>query len=71
MAVEEKPGITLKELCENLHIAPSTGTRFVDKVIVKGIVESKTEGKLALMFLTRKELTQLLDIESGKIEVIS
>jgi DNA-binding MarR family transcriptional regulator len=56
MIVKEKPGITLKELCEKLHIAPSTGTRFVDKLIVKGLVERKTEGKLALMFPTEKGL---------------
>lgn len=54
LVVKEEPGITLTDLCGILHIAPSTGTRFIDKLFTKGIVERKTEGKLAKIFLTEK-----------------
>jgi DNA-binding MarR family transcriptional regulator len=54
MIIAEKPGLSLKECCEKLHIAPSTGTRFIDKLIAKGLVERKAVGKLALMYPTEK-----------------
>ncbi|MCH5586113.1 MarR family transcriptional regulator [Shimazuella sp. AN120528] len=56
LVVKEQPRITLTELSSILHIAPSTGTRFVDKLIVKGLVDRKTEGKLAKVTLTEKGL---------------
>jgi DNA-binding MarR family transcriptional regulator len=54
LVVKEEPSITLTDLCKILHIAPSTGTRFVDKLIQKGLVERHTEGKLAKILLTEK-----------------
>ncbi|WP_028778837.1 MarR family winged helix-turn-helix transcriptional regulator [Shimazuella kribbensis] len=54
LIVKAEPGITLTDLCAILHIAPSTGTRFIDKLIAKGVVERKTEGKLTKIFLTEK-----------------
>ncbi|WML47003.1 MarR family winged helix-turn-helix transcriptional regulator [Neobacillus sp. PS3-34] len=54
MAVKDRPGITQSELSNTLHIAPSTTTRFVDKLEVKKLVERKNEGKLTLVFLTEK-----------------
>ena len=44
MIVEEQPGITLKSLSEKLHLAPSTCTRLVDKLVNREIVERKQEG---------------------------
>ncbi len=54
MVVNETPGITQKQLCEKLHIAPSTSTRFVDKLVVKGIVSRKQEGKQVYIYPTDK-----------------
>ncbi|MCS7461332.1 MarR family transcriptional regulator [Paenibacillus doosanensis] len=54
LAVKEEPGITLTDLCKILNIAPSTGTRLIDKLIHKRLVERRTEGKLAKIFLTEK-----------------
>ncbi|WP_043906168.1 MarR family winged helix-turn-helix transcriptional regulator [Parageobacillus genomosp. 1] len=56
MAVKDKPGITQKELSEILHIAPSTSTRFVEKLEMKGLVQRKNEGKLTLIYPTEKGL---------------
>lgn len=47
MLVNEQPQISQKELSEALHLAPSTMTRFVDKLIDKGLVQRETSGKLA------------------------
>ncbi|MEE6451621.1 MarR family transcriptional regulator [Gottfriedia acidiceleris] len=52
MAVNEQPNITQTELSNILHIAPSTTTRFVEKLEVKKLVERKSEGKLTLVNLT-------------------
>ncbi|WP_088072097.1 MarR family winged helix-turn-helix transcriptional regulator [Gottfriedia luciferensis] len=54
MAVNEQPNITQTELSNILHIAPSTTTRFVEKLEVKKLVERKSEGKLTLVNLTEK-----------------
>ncbi|MGL5867849.1 MarR family winged helix-turn-helix transcriptional regulator [Clostridium chrysemydis] len=54
LGVKFKPGITQKELCEELHLKPSTITRLIDKLVIKGLVERKSEGKLSHIFLTTK-----------------
>lgn len=50
--VNEKPGIGQKELCEELHLAPSTVTRFVDTLVHRGFLVRKSEGKSASVFPT-------------------
>ncbi len=52
MLVNEKPGLTQTEVAESLHMMPSTITRFVDKLVVKGLIERKVNGKNSLIFLT-------------------
>lgn len=52
--VHQQPGITPSELAENLHMAPSTITRFVDKLIVKNLVTKQSEGKNSYIYLTDK-----------------
>jgi DNA-binding MarR family transcriptional regulator len=52
MLVNEKPGIGQKELAENLQLAPSTVTRFVDSLVHKGYLTRLTEGKSSKVFPT-------------------
>ena len=54
MTLKGKKGMTQKEISAALHIAPSTSTRFVDKLEMKGLVTRKSEGKLAIVALTDK-----------------
>ncbi|WP_024614492.1 MarR family transcriptional regulator [Clostridium sp. Ade.TY] len=54
LGVKFKPGITQKELCEELHLKPSTITRLIDKLVINGLVERRSEGKLSHIFLTEK-----------------
>ena len=57
MLVDERPGITQKELSEALHLAPSTVTRFVDTLCHRReLVERRTEGKTARIYPTQKGL---------------
>ncbi|WP_129689469.1 MarR family winged helix-turn-helix transcriptional regulator [Gottfriedia acidiceleris] len=63
MAVYEQPSITQTDLSNILHIAPSTTTRFVDKLEVKKLVERKSEGKLTLVNLTDKGIAIQEDIK--------
>jgi DNA-binding MarR family transcriptional regulator len=39
MLVNEKLGLTQTEVAESLHMMPSKVTRFVDKLVVKGLIE--------------------------------
>ncbi|MRR30266.1 MarR family transcriptional regulator [bacterium] len=52
MYVNEHPGAPQKELAEQMNLAPSTVTRFVDWLVNKGLVERQTEGKITRVFAT-------------------
>jgi DNA-binding MarR family transcriptional regulator len=52
MLVNNKPGISQSELAEELHMMPSTITRFIDKLVMKGLIERKAEGKRSFIFPT-------------------
>lgn len=54
MLVNEKPGISQKELGETLHLAPSTMTRFIDSLMKKELVHREARGKLATVHPTEK-----------------
>lgn len=54
MIVKFHPKITQKELCHKLSIAPSTSTRFIDKLEKLNLVTKKMDGKQTLISLTDK-----------------
>ncbi len=56
MLVKDRPGITQQDLGYALHLTPSTVTRFIDKLEVKGLVTRTMEGKNSLIHLTEKGL---------------
>ncbi len=53
MLVNDNPGIGQKELGEQLHLAPSTVTRFIDTLTYKGFLTRQTDGKATKVFATR------------------
>ena len=63
MLVNEHPGIAQKELADNLQLAPSTVTRFVDSLVYKGYLTRQTEGKASKVFPTDegKNLRSIID----------
>lgn len=54
MIVKFNPDITQKELCSKLSIAPSTSTRFIDKLEKQQIVNRKMNGKETHISLTEE-----------------
>ncbi|MFC5448274.1 MarR family winged helix-turn-helix transcriptional regulator [Paenibacillus aestuarii] len=52
--INAEPGISQKELAEKLYIAPSTLTRFIDKLEVKQLAQRKVQGKTVLVYPTEK-----------------
>lgn len=52
MLVNDRPGIFQKELAENLQLAPSTVTRFIDSLVHKGLLRRETEGKASKVYST-------------------
>lgn len=54
MTVEDSPGITAGELARALHLAPSTLTRFLDRLEEKGLVRRSREGRQASVEPTAK-----------------
>jgi DNA-binding MarR family transcriptional regulator len=54
MIVKFHPEITQKELCHKLSIAPSTSTRFIDKLEKQKLVTRKVNGKHTYISLTEE-----------------
>lgn len=52
MLATDHPGIGQSELCERLHLAPSTVTRFIDALVHKGYLIRKAEGKASMVHAT-------------------
>ena len=52
MLVNDNPGIGQKELCEQLHLAPSTVTRFIDALVYKGYLTRHADGKASKVYAT-------------------
>jgi DNA-binding MarR family transcriptional regulator len=65
MVLNDKPGISQKELGEILHMAPSTITRFIEKLEHSGYVSSKTAGKLSLIDITPKGTELMVSINEA------
>jgi MarR family transcriptional regulator, organic hydroperoxide resistance regulator len=56
MIVNEKPGVQPTELSELMMLTPSTITRLVDKLVDKGYIERKINGKLVFLNPTGKSI---------------
>ncbi|MFD0692495.1 MarR family winged helix-turn-helix transcriptional regulator [Paenibacillus sp. GCM10027628] len=54
MTVYEKEGISQKEIGELLHLQPSTVTRLIEKLVVKGLINNRVEGRMSLIYSTDK-----------------
>lgn len=54
MLVNANPGITQKELARQLHLTPSTVTRFIDPLAHRGYLTRKMEGKTSEIYPTKK-----------------
>ena len=54
ITINDYPGISQKELCKKLTIAPSTSTRFIDKLVKKKFVERRPDGKHIMIYLTEE-----------------
>ncbi len=52
LLVLENPGCQPLELSRELHLAPSTITRFIEKLEEKNLISRATEGKLTNVFPT-------------------
>jgi MarR family transcriptional regulator, organic hydroperoxide resistance regulator len=63
MLATDNPGIGQKELCEQLNLAPSTVTRFIDTLVYKGYLNRKSEGKASNVHVTEegKKLRSSID----------
>ena len=54
LAVLEEEGINQKKLGEILHLQPSTVTRLIEKLIYKGVIYNRVEGRTSLIYTTDK-----------------
>lgn len=65
MAIIEMQGATQKELSQVMHLAPSTITRFIEKLQNKNLVYSQQEGRISRIFPTDKGLSLRPEIEAA------
>ncbi len=69
LGVKFKPGITQKELSEELHLKPSTITRLIDKLVINCLVERQPEGKLSHIYLTNDGEKIQEDIQKYRLKL--
>jgi len=65
MLVNDHPGIGQKELCEQLHLAPSTVTRFIDSLVYRGYLTRKSDGKASKVYSTKEGEDLQVSIEEA------
>ncbi len=63
MAVNRNSGLSQKEVSTLFQLAPSTVTRFVDKLVKMGLMERKQDGKEVMLVLTPKGKEMVKRIE--------
>jgi DNA-binding MarR family transcriptional regulator len=63
-------GISQKELSEHLHIAPSTVSRFVDTLVVKGLLTKEVQGRNVLIFPTEQGRELMPKLEKAWIGLL-
>jgi DNA-binding MarR family transcriptional regulator len=56
MLVYENPGIIQKDMADQMHLAPSTVTRFVSQLVHKGHLEKRGEGRTSRIYPTESGL---------------
>lgn len=68
--VNKNEKISSTELAEYLQMAPSTITRFVDKLVSKNLVERKIDGKNSFIYSTikGKELQEIINVAWRNLE---
>lgn len=71
LAVNEKERVTPTQLAQILHMTPSTITRFVDKLVAKGLLEREVEGKNIFVRSTKKGREAQEDIEKAIMDMYS
>lgn len=54
LALEEKEAMWQKDLSKLLHLAPSTLTRFIEKLVNRGLVSTQSQGRMTSVSLTDK-----------------
>ncbi len=65
MVLIEEKSLSSGQLAHKLHLAPSTVSRFVDKLIVKGFVEKESVGKVTNVRPTKKGAQLLTPIRTA------
>jgi len=69
MTVQDRPGTSAGELAKFLHLAPSTVTRFLDKLETRGLVRRRKEGRSAEVKVTAKGAKLRPALDSGWAEL--
>ncbi|WP_109615509.1 MarR family winged helix-turn-helix transcriptional regulator [Sediminitomix flava] len=50
----DEPGLSQNELCDRMQLTPSTMTRFIDKLVLKGLARREQEGRTVYIYPTDK-----------------
>lgn len=54
LAIYEKEGISQKELGELLHLQPSTVSRFIEKLMIRGLIYNEMDGRISRIYTTER-----------------
>lgn len=69
LAADNEDGIGQKELSEQFHMAPSTITRFIDKMEKQDLLSREQNGKAVTVKLSRKGKDLIAEIKIALAEI--
>ncbi len=71
MSVNEKPGIQPKEISKEMQLTPSTVTRLIEKLELKGLVERRNSGRCTLVYPTQLGIYKHKNIKDAWVSLHS
>ena len=71
MAINRVPGVSPSEVAKEMHMTPSTITRFLDKLEKKGLIQRISEGKSSRLHPTQKGAALNDDLEKAWRHLLS
>jgi len=65
MLIKEANGIASSDLAKELSLAPSTITRFIDKLIANNLCRREIQGKKSYLYITKEGEELILEVEKA------
>ena len=71
MSINRNPGTNPSDVAKEMHMTPSTITRFLDKLETRGLISRRSEGKSSSLWPTERGKEMQPDLEQSWNELLN